>query len=87
MPAAPLLDASSLAAHAVFQARELFEMVEHPVLRSVPVYRLPWHVNGAPVSITRRAPLLGEHNDYTLTQVLGYSSARIAALTQAGLFE
>ena len=87
VPAAPLLDASGIAASAQFRQRQLFEMVEHPVLGSLPVYRLPWHIDGAPVPITRRAPLLGEHNSYTLQSVLGYSSARTAALAQAGLFE
>ena len=86
VPAAPLLDASNLTTHGLFQDRALFEMVEHPVLESVPVYRLPWHVNGAAIPITRRAPLLGEHNDYTLRSVLGYSAERIGALKDAGLF-
>ncbi len=87
VPAAPLLDASDIAASAVFRQRQLFEMVEHPVLGSLPVYRLPWHIDGAPLPITRRAPLLGEHNSRTLQSVLGYSGARIDALAEAGLFE
>jgi len=61
-------------------------MIEHPVLGSLPVYRLPWQIDGAPVPITRRAPLLGEHNDYTLKEVLGYSDERVTALHKAGLF-
>ena len=64
--AAPLLDAAGIAASAHFRQRELFETVAHPVLGSLPVYRLPWHIDGAPVPITRRAPLLGEHNSHTL---------------------
>ena len=87
VPAAPLLDASGIVASAQFRQRRLFEMVEHPVLGSVPVYRLPWHLDGAPVPITRRAPLLGEHNSHTLQSILGYSSVRLDALTEAGLFE
>lgn len=86
VPAAPLLAASDIAASAQFRQRELFEMVEHPMLGSVPVYRLPWRIDGAPVPITRRAPLLGEHNDYTLKEVLGYSDERIAALCGEGTF-
>jgi benzylsuccinate CoA-transferase BbsF subunit len=86
VPAAPLLDAEGIAASAQFRERELFEMIEHPVLGSVPVYRLPWQIDGAPVPITRRAPLLGEHNDYTLNEVLGYPDERVTALREAGLF-
>ncbi len=86
VPAAPLLDARGVAANAQFRRRELFEMVQHPVLGAVPVYRLPWQINGAAVPITRRAPLLGEHNDYTLGEVLGYPEERVTALRKAGLF-
>ena len=86
VPAAPLLDASGVSSHPLFRQRRLFEMVEHPVLEAVPVYRLPWHVNGAAVPITRRAPLLGEHNQHTLLDVLGYSPERVSALADAGVF-
>jgi crotonobetainyl-CoA:carnitine CoA-transferase CaiB-like acyl-CoA transferase len=84
--AAALLDASGVANSSLFRQRQLFEMVEHPVLGSVPVYRLPWHIDESPVSITRRAPLLGEHNDYALREILGYSNERISAMRDAGLF-
>ena len=86
VPAAPLRDASELATDAHFAERRLFEMVEHPVLGALPVYRLPWHIDGAPVPITRRAPLLGEHNEYTLREVLGYSDERVAALHATRVF-
>ena len=86
VPAAPLRDASELAADTHFATRRLFEMVEHPVLGALPVYRLPWPIDGAPVPITRRAPLLGEHNGYALKEVLGYADERVAALHAAGVF-
>ena len=86
VPAAPLLDAAGVAENAQFRERQLFEMVEHPVLGQLPVYRLPWHIDGSAVPITRRAPLLGEHNDYTLKEVLAYSDERVKGLQEAGLF-
>lgn len=86
VPAAPLLDASGVAKHKLFADRKLFENVAHPVLKSVPVYRLPWQVNGNPIPITRRAPLLGEHNNYALQDLLGYSRDRVQALQNAGVF-
>ncbi|MCC7487298.1 MAG: CoA transferase [Burkholderiales bacterium] len=84
--AAPLLDAPGIAASSHFRERQLFEMVEHPVLGPLPVYRLPWHIDGAPLPVTRRAPLLGEHNRYVLGDILGYPDERISALDMAGLF-
>jgi len=86
VPAAPVLDATGVASHALFRERALFERVAHPVLDSVPVYRLPWQIDGEPVPVTRRAPLLGEHNDYTLQSVLGLSPDRVKALRDTGLF-
>jgi crotonobetainyl-CoA:carnitine CoA-transferase CaiB-like acyl-CoA transferase len=86
VPAAPLLRAEELAASPQVVRRALFERVDHPVLGALPVYRLPWRVDGAPLSVTRRAPLLGEHRDYVMEGVLGYSPARVAELAAAGLF-
>ena len=83
--AAPVLDATAVADHPVFRGRALFERVAHPVLGSVPVYRLPWQLDGEPIPITRRAPLLGEHNEYTLQDVLGYSRERVRTLQDAGV--
>jgi crotonobetainyl-CoA:carnitine CoA-transferase CaiB-like acyl-CoA transferase len=84
--AAPLNDAAQLAGNAQLRARTLFEMVEHPVLGALPVYRLPWHIDDEAIPITRRAPLIGEQNRYVLHEVLGYPEARINALAEAGLF-
>lgn len=86
VPAAPLLDPSGIAAGGHYRARALFETIEHPVLGALPVYRLPWHIDGAPMSLTRRAPLLGEHNEYVLSEVLRYPQERRQALQGAGVF-
>jgi crotonobetainyl-CoA:carnitine CoA-transferase CaiB-like acyl-CoA transferase len=86
VPAAPLLDPAGIAASAHYRQRQLFQTVEHPVLGSLPVYRLPWHVDGVPVPIRHRAPLLGEHNEHVLNAVLGYAKERRAALQAGGVF-
>lgn len=78
--AARLLDIPDMASHPYYQSRALFEMVEHPALKSVPVYRLPWHLNGRPVPVTCRAPYIGEHTDKLLKDLLRKSSADIADL-------
>jgi crotonobetainyl-CoA:carnitine CoA-transferase CaiB-like acyl-CoA transferase len=84
--ASPLLDARGIAESEYFRQRQLFEMVEHPVLGALPVYRLPWHVDGAPMPVVGRAPLLGEHNTPILQQMLGYPEAKLGELTEAGVF-
>ena len=86
VPAAPLLDPAGIAASAQYRDRQLFETIEHPVLGELPVYRLPWHVDGAAIPVARRAPLLGEHNEYVLTEVLEYPDERREALRASDVF-
>ena len=85
--AAPLLRDSELMGYPQYQRRQLFEMVEHPSLPPVPVYRLPWQVDGKPLGITRRAPLLGEHNTYVLKNILQLEDSAIEALHSQGTLE
>ena len=87
VPAAPLLHPKELAGYPHYKARGLYQMVPHPVLPDVPVYRLPWQIDGAAIDIERRCPLLGEHNDYVLREILGLSHAEVEAYAAAGAFE
>jgi crotonobetainyl-CoA:carnitine CoA-transferase CaiB-like acyl-CoA transferase len=41
---------------------------------SIPIVGAPWRMSATPVSIHRAAPLLGEHNDYVLGELLGLSA-------------
>ena len=82
VPSEKLLDIGDIAAHPYFQARQLFEMVPHPRLKSVPVYRLPWHMNGNPIPITQRAPFLGEHTVDVLTNLLHLAPSDIDCLRE-----
>lgn len=87
VPAAPLLRAEDLVSNEQFVRRRLFEPVAHPVLGELPVYRLPWQVDGEPLPIPGRAPLLGEHQRDVLQTILSYPDERVAALATAGLFD
>lgn len=86
VPAGPLLDARSIANYPLFRERELFEMMKHPVLEAVPVYRLPWKIGGKAVALTRRAPLLGEHNAHVLRTLLRYPDEHVRKLQDSGVF-
>lgn len=67
-------------------ARDLFEDVENPILGPIPIYRLPWRINGNRCEIRRRAPLFGEHTDYVMRELLHLSEERIAELTRNEVF-
>ncbi len=87
IPSFPLLDIGDIRNHPYFLSRQLFQMVDHPVLNSVPVYRLPWQRNGNPILIRRRAPYLGEHTEEILQGLLKKSSADITQLRATGVLQ
>jgi len=51
-----------------------------------------WYNIGMPIKLSaspariERSPMLGEHTDEVLKEVLGYDEAKVAALKQAGAF-
>lgn len=50
--------------------------------RSTPIVGAPWRMSATPAALTRAAPILGEHNDYVLGELLGLSASerqRLAA--------
>ncbi len=62
-------------------ARGVFERIPHPLLGQRRVVRPPWRMEGA--RIAGPAPLLGEHNDYVLGEILGLDAQEIAGLVAA----
>lgn len=68
------------------QRRALYEMVDNPVLGTVPIVGLPIRFEAGPERFhRRRAPLLGEHNVDVLSDVVGLSAAEITQLEADGI--
>jgi crotonobetainyl-CoA:carnitine CoA-transferase CaiB-like acyl-CoA transferase len=68
------------------QDREFFTEVSHPELGQSFIYPGPAAVYGkSPWRISRRAPLLGEHNAEIFCGELGLSKAELAVLAEAGV--
>ena len=63
----------------------LFADVEQPGIGSYPMPGLPLDFAASPREPTRPAPLLGEHSDQVLSEVLGLSAREIARLHDAGI--
>ena len=64
-------------------ARGFVETIDHPVNGPVQLMRHPLRMPGA--GAMQRAPLLGEHTDEVLADVLGYDAAALAALRADGV--
>ena len=69
------------------RARGTFQVVERTIVGAhpYPVPSAPMRLSECPVSIRRPAPLLGEHNDYVLGELLGMSKDEIKSLADDGI--
>ena len=76
--AAAMQSGTSLSRDGHVAAREVFVSIEHPRLGKLRAVRPPWRMDGAHVS--EPSPLLGQHNDYVLGEILGLDAPEIARL-------
>ncbi len=67
-------------------ARNFFVDVEHPELGTTLKYvGVPYQPSETPARISRRAPLIGEHNSEIYEQELGYSRDKLLQLKRMGI--
>ncbi len=65
--------------------RDMLAEVPHPTIGTLRLAGIPIKYSETPASIRRPPPLLGEHTDEVLTDVLGYGPERIEALRRQGV--
>ncbi len=91
-----LLQAAGISAAPVFTARDMYEdehlnarnayvQLDHPIVGRQPVVGLPWHLEPGPSEQYWPAPLLGQHTDYILGEILHIEPAEIASLREQGI--
>jgi len=73
-------DGAALAKDAHVRERGVFEVVEHPLMGKTEVVGPPWRMQGA--AISGPGPLLGQHNDYVLGEILGLEKEEIKRLVE-----
>ena len=78
--AMPVMNIADQFADPHLNARETYVEVEHPRVGAEMVYGVPWHFSDTPGGVHNPAPLLGQHNDYVLGQVLGIDESRLNRL-------
>ncbi|HUS82734.1 MAG TPA: CoA transferase [Dehalococcoidia bacterium] len=84
--AAPCRDGQDLFRDPHLRARGVFSEVERPEGAGYEVVGLPWKSSAYEPAV-RRAPLLGEHNDYVFRDVLGLVPAEIERLRREGVID
>jgi len=85
VPCGPVMSTEDLTHDDHVRGREMWVELDHPE-------RGNWYNVGMPIKLSdspaviRRSPLLGEHTDEVLKDVLGYDDAKVSTLRQAGAF-
>ncbi|PAU56380.1 CaiB/BaiF CoA transferase family protein [Pseudomonas indica] len=85
VPCGPINDLAQVFADPQVQARGLRVELPHPLAGTVPQVASPIRLSETPVQYRNAPPLLGEHTERVLGEVLGLSPERIAALREAGV--
>jgi len=82
----PVCDAKDIFEDRHLEARGFWADVEHPELGETLLYHGPFvRFSEAPMRITRRAPLLGEHNQEVFVAELGLSKEDLVMLRESGV--
>jgi crotonobetainyl-CoA:carnitine CoA-transferase CaiB-like acyl-CoA transferase len=85
VPAAPILAVDRVLADPQVRHRRMVVDVEHPRHGTLPTLGTPLKIDGAPAPPVTAAPALGQHTDAVLSEWLGFSAERVAALRRDGV--
>lgn len=85
VPCGPIMSTMDLANDEHVKLREMYVELDHPERGKWYNLGCPMKLSDSPVEVTR-SPLLGEHTEEILAQVLDYDDARISQLKDAGAF-
>jgi crotonobetainyl-CoA:carnitine CoA-transferase CaiB-like acyl-CoA transferase len=84
VPCGPINRLDQVYAHPQVTHRGLRIEVPHPLSGTVPMVANPIRYSRTPIQYDRAPPLLGEHTEEVLRELLGKSEEEIAALREAG---
>jgi crotonobetainyl-CoA:carnitine CoA-transferase CaiB-like acyl-CoA transferase len=82
---APILGISDALTQPQAVERKMVVETEHPVLGRIPIVNSPFRFPGEEQAVPAAPPVLGQHTDTILGEVLGLTSERIAELRAAGV--
>ena len=85
VPAFPSLDTRQVAEDPHLAARQYFAQAPHPEVGVRKHTGLPWRLRNRPSGMVGPAPLMGQHTDEVLREVLRLDDGEIARLREAGI--
>jgi crotonobetainyl-CoA:carnitine CoA-transferase CaiB-like acyl-CoA transferase len=86
IPVGAINDLGQLAEHPQVKARGALVEVEHKRLGRVRIAGPAARLSETPAAVRSASPLMGEHTEEVLAEILGLSAAQIAELRVAGAF-
>jgi formyl-CoA transferase len=84
IPCGPVNDMQHLFADPQLRHRKMVAEVPHPTIGTLRLGGIPIKYSETPGSVRLPPPLLGEHTEVVLTELLGYTPDRIEALQREG---
>lgn len=84
VPVSRIVDGASQSAHQGMHASGFYTAMGHPTVGVHWYTGMPFTINGQRAA-ARRAPLLGEHSEYVLLDVLGLDASTVSRLTEEGV--
>ena len=85
VPCGPIMSTEDMANDEHVRGRDMYVELDHPQRGNWFNIGMPIKLSASPATI-RRSPMLGEHTEEVLKEVLGMSDAEIAAKREAGAF-
>lgn len=86
IPMGAINDIAQVVEHPQVKARGSLTQVEHPRLGTVRLVGPAARLSETPPAVRTASPLLGQHTDEVMQEVLGLSAAQVAELRAAGAF-
>jgi len=83
VPHAPILGVREALSQSQTVAREMVVQTDHPILGRIPIVNRPIRFPGDPQPVPASPPVLGQHTDEILREVLGLTAERIMELRAA----
>ena len=83
--AMPVMNIEDQFADPHLQERQFYVDIEHPHVGAEWLYGMPWLLSDTPGGVRAPAPLLGQHNDFLLRQLLGLSSEDLRRMEAEGV--
>ena len=84
VPAGPSFHSGDVLNDPHLKKRGMIVDTDHPEVGRYPMLGVPWKTTPALDVTYEPAPLIGQHNDYVLRELLGLSQAQVDRLVQEG---